>query len=90
MFYVYVLESQKNDSLYIGSTSDLQRRLKEHNQGLSTSTKRYAPWTLIYYEASLNHADAIRREKWLKSTHGRRMLKLRIREYMYGKGQQTE
>lgn len=85
MFYVYVLESMKNVSLYIGRTENLKKRLQEHNQGLNLSTKRYLPWKLIYYEACLNEKDAVRREKWLKSTHGYRMLKARIREYLYEK-----
>ncbi|OGG74016.1 hypothetical protein A3A40_01645 [Candidatus Kaiserbacteria bacterium RIFCSPLOWO2_01_FULL_54_20] len=85
MFYIYVLESLKNDSLYIGWTTDLKKRLQEHNQGLNLSTKRHKPWKLIYYEACLNKKDAARREKWLKSTHGWRMFKARIREYVHEK-----
>ena len=50
MFYVYCLESEKCDELYFGFTNDLKRRLKEHNQKLNFSTKRYAPWKLIYNE----------------------------------------
>jgi len=82
MFYVYLLESQKNGSHYVGATADLKKRVQEHNQGLSLSTKRYRPWKLIYYEACLNKTDAARREKWLKTTHGGRMIKARIREYL--------
>ena len=48
MFYIYVLESLKNKTLYIGYTTDLAKRCKEHNQGLTISTKRYRPWKLIY------------------------------------------
>ena len=50
MFYVYVLESLKNGELYTGYTSDLRKRVQEHNYGLNPSTKRYVPWKLIYYE----------------------------------------
>ena len=82
MFYVYILESKQNGSLYVGSTRDLKRRVEEHAQGLNRSTKRYAPWKLIYYEACLHRIDATRREKWLKSTHGGRMIKSRLREYL--------
>jgi|SRR3989344_4348066 len=82
MFYVYMLESLYNGSHYVGATGNLKRRLQEHNQGLNLSTKRYMPWKLIYYEACLNRDDAARREKWLKSTHGSRMTKARIREYL--------
>jgi len=87
MFYIYVLESLKNNTWYIGKTADLRRRLKEHAQKLNRSTKRYAPWKLIYYEACLNERDASRREKWLKTTHGARMLKTRLQEYRHDIGQ---
>lgn len=82
MFYTYVLESKKNGELYVGYTDDLRRRLKEHNQKLNLSTKRYAPWGIIYYEACVEEADAKRREKYLKTTDGRAMLRLRIRNFI--------
>lgn len=83
MFYVYCLESEKYEELYFGFTNDLKRRLKEHNQGLNFSTKRYLPWKLIYYEVCLNELDARRRERYLKTSQGRRMLKIRLKEYFY-------
>jgi len=83
MFYVYVLQSEKNGELYTGFTSDLKHRLSEHNQGLNFFTKRYAPWQLIYYEACLKESDARRREKYLKTTQGGRLLKRRIKDYLY-------
>ncbi len=83
MFYVYVLQSKKNDELYIGSTSNLKRRLEEHNQGLNFSTKRYMPWKLIYYEACIEKSDTKRRENYLKTTQGGRLLKRRIKDYAY-------
>lgn len=46
-FYVYILESTITNRLYFGSTNDLARRVKEHNLGLSKSTKPYKPWRLI-------------------------------------------
>jgi putative endonuclease len=82
-FYVYVLESLKNKDIYIGYTNDLRKRVKEHNQGLSKSTKPYAPWKLIYYEACLNREDTQRREKYFKTSQGRRLLKRRLKEYFY-------
>lgn len=85
MFYNYVLQSKKNNKLYIGYTTDLRKRLKEHNQGLNESTKPYRPWELIYYEACLNEKDAKRREKYLKTTQGQRLLKSRLKDYFYSK-----
>jgi len=81
MFYIYVLESLKNKSLYFGYTSDLKKRLKEHNSGKNFSTKPYIPWKLIYYEACLKEEDARRREKYLKTTQGKKMFKLRLKKY---------
>lgn len=83
MFYNYVLQSKMNKELYIGCTSDLRKRLKEHNQGIVLSTKRYKPWQLIYYEASLNQDDAKRREHYLKTTQGQRLLKRRLKDYFF-------
>ena len=83
MFYNYVLQSIKYGNLYIGRTSDLKNRLEEHNQGLSQFTKSYKPWKLIYYEACLNYNDAKRRENYLKTSQGGRLLKRRLKEYFF-------
>jgi len=83
MFYNYILQSEKNRNLYVGYALDLRKRLKEHNQGLVKSTKPYRPWILIYYEACLNEKDARRREHYLKTTQGQRLLKRRLKEYFF-------
>ena len=83
MFYVYSIESLVNGEFYFGYTKDLKKRIKEHNQKLNFSTKRYAPWKLIYYEACLNEEDARRRERYLKTSSGRKMFRARIKEYLY-------
>ena len=84
-FYTYVLESLKDGNRYMGYSTDLRRRLKEHEQGLNFSTKFRLPFKLIYYEACLNQNDAKRREKYLKTTAGRRFLTLRLKDYYYAK-----
>jgi putative endonuclease len=84
-YYTYVLESKKSEELYIGYTTDLKRRFVEHNLGKNISTKRYMPWKLVYYEANLNIGDAKRREKYFKTSQGRRLLKRRLKEYFYNK-----
>jgi putative endonuclease len=66
MYHVYLLKSKKNDSLYIGYTNDMKRRLKEHNSGLVGHTKKYLPWTLIYCESFTSLEDTKKREKSLK------------------------
>jgi len=79
MYYVYVLRSQKDHKLYIGFTADLKRRFEEHNGGVSPSTKGRRPFDLIYYEACRSRADAMHREKYLKTTYGHRYLKSRLK-----------
>ena len=83
MHYIYVLESIKYKELYVGSTNDLEKRIIQHNKGINTSTKRYAPWKLIYYEACINRNDALRREQYFKTSQGQRLLKRRLKEYFY-------
>ena len=67
MFYVYMIIS-KNKEIYIGSTNDLRRRIIEHNQGKSFSTKNNK-WKLVYYEGYFSEKDARTREQKLKQ-HG--------------------
>ncbi|MCR4325284.1 MAG: GIY-YIG nuclease family protein [Patescibacteria group bacterium] len=66
MFYVYLLVSIKDSKGYIGSTSDLKRRLREHNSGEVPSTKPRRPFELVYYEAYRHEKDARLRESGLK------------------------
>ncbi|OGY36114.1 MAG: hypothetical protein A3E36_00835 [Candidatus Andersenbacteria bacterium RIFCSPHIGHO2_12_FULL_45_11b] len=81
-YYVYILKSQKDSSLYIGYTSDLIKRFTQHNNGESTATKPFRPYTLIFYEAFLNKADAKNRGEYLKSGYGRRTIKSMLRKYL--------
>jgi hypothetical protein len=53
MFYVYVLHSDADCGLYIGFSTDLRRRLKEHQVGEAFATSYRGPWRLIYYEVSV-------------------------------------
>lgn len=80
MHYVYVLKSIKHDQLYIGRTSNLRRRLKEHQNNKVKTTRKYGKIKLIFYEAFLSKRDSIRREKYLKTTKGRSSLRQIIRE----------
>lgn len=74
-YYVYILQSLKNKSLYIGYTSDLEKRFKGHNDGKSLATKPFRPYKLVFYEAFLNRVDAKNREIYLKSGYGRKTIK---------------
>jgi putative endonuclease len=80
MFYVYVLISEKDGKLYLGFISNLKRRLKEHNDGKTQSTKFRRPFRLIYYEAHTSKEDAQRRESYFKTTKGKSTLKQMLRE----------
>ncbi len=81
MFYVYLLSSRKYHELYIGSTSDLRKRIVEHNKGNVKSTKLKKPYDLIYYEAYKVESDARRRESMLKLRgQARSKLKLRLKD----------
>jgi len=75
-YYVYVLKSEKDGNWYTGCTNNLKRRLKEHNEGKTRSSKGREPFKLIYYEAGLSEKDARAREKYLKSGMGKRYLKI--------------
>ncbi len=81
-FYVYVIQG-KDRNQYSGYTENLVERLREHNRGLNPSTKPFRPWKVIYYEACLSESDAKRRERYLKTTQGRRLLQRRIKDYLY-------
>ncbi len=74
-YYTYVLYSEKVEQLYIGQTNNIDRRLKQHNNGKVESTKPYLPYKLIYLEELNTKTDAVNREHELKQANGRRFLK---------------
>lgn len=78
-FYVYIIKSLAKDFIYVGFTSDLKRRFKKHNNKEELSTKHYAPYELIHYEAYKNILDAKRREEYFKTTKGKVTLKQMLR-----------
>ncbi|HLD61034.1 MAG TPA: GIY-YIG nuclease family protein [Patescibacteria group bacterium] len=80
MYYVYILKLKNND-LYKGSTANLRQRTIEHKRGKVDSTKGKNP-ILIHYECYLKESDARRRERFLKTTEGRRLLKQQIRDLL--------
>lgn len=77
-FYTYVLRSKKDDELYVGSTDNLKRRKAEHDRGDVESTKNRRPLILIYYEATLLKKRAEDRERYFKTSWGKRFLKTAI------------
>ena len=88
MYFVYVLHSEKDGKLYTGYTQDLELRFEQHSKGYVESTKNRRPFKLIYYEACLIQADALKREKYLKTHYGKMFLKNRLKSYFTGRGQE--
>ncbi len=84
MYYVYVLHSEPDSKFYVGFTKDLKLRFDRHNKGLVESTKNRRPLSLIYYEACLDQNDATKREKYLKSFHGKMFIRKRLKSYLTG------
>ena len=81
-YYVYILKSLRKDFIYVGQTTDLKRRFKEHNNKEELSTKHYAPFELIFYEAYRNRKDSLRREEYLKTTKGKTTPRSMLKEYL--------
>ncbi len=67
---------------YTGSTDDLRKRFKLHNENRVTSTKGRGPFEVIYYEACKNQHDSFVREKYLKSGPGKRFIKNRLKRFL--------
>ena len=78
MYYAYVLKSLSQDYFYKGHCKDLEKRLLQHNSGITTSIKPYIPFELVYYEEFETEKEAISREKYFKSAAGRRFLKSKL------------
>ena len=85
MYYVYILESLRDNKFYTGCTQDLKIRLKMHNGRKIPSTAKRVPFKLIYYETFLNKHDAFTREQWLKTGWGRKHLDKILANYLLEK-----
>ncbi|MFC1638991.1 GIY-YIG nuclease family protein [Patescibacteria group bacterium] len=84
MYYVYILRSKVDDNFYVGFAENLKRRLTEHSNGAVKSTKRRRPLVLLCYEAYATKRDALRRERYLKSSDGRKELRIRLDTVLAG------
>jgi putative endonuclease len=81
-YYVYVLQSEKDNNFYIGCTSNLKERLENHKSGKVPITKNRRPLKLVYFEGCPNQQDAAKREKYLKTTWGKRYIHGRLEQYL--------
>jgi len=85
-YTVYVIWSKKLQKRYVGSTSDLERRIVEHNKGQSKFTKSGVPWQLVCKEEFDTKTEALKREKFLKTGVGRKYLDNILTDYRKGAG----
>ena len=83
-YYIYVLLSNKDKGLYTGYTENLKSRFEQHCKGKVSSTKNRRPLILVYSEACLSKKDAMHREKYLKTFHGKLFLRNRLKSYLTG------
>ena len=75
-YYVYILQSIKDNKYYIGSTSDVKERLAYHNNGFQRSTRSRTPFKLIYEEEHIDKCAALKREKQIKDYKGGQAFKI--------------
>ena len=80
MFYTYALYDSGKDKFYIGYTNNIKRRFREHKLGNVHTTARFSALELIFYEYFASQEDAKRREKYFKTTKGKKSLKLILRD----------
>lgn len=83
-YYIYVLQSEKDKMFYVGYTNNLKERIELHNSGKVHSTKNRIPLKLVYFEGCINQQDATHREKYLKTSWGKRYIKERMKNYLTG------
>ena len=77
-YYLYILESEKDNKLYVGHTDNIERRLTEHNKGLCKSTRPRRPFKLIYVEEFDSKSAAAKMEWYIKNTPEGGLLKKRL------------
>jgi putative endonuclease len=74
-YTVYILRSLRDRKLYVGMTTDVQRRLREHNHGKNPSTRHRRPLVLLHTEIYPTRAEAAKRERFFKGGRGHKFLK---------------
>ena len=90
MYYVYILQNQKDNFLYTGYTTyNIKARIIRHDKGLVPATRFRRPLKLIFYEAYVIKSDAIRRECYFKTTKGKAALKIMLKDYFLGQSAES-
>jgi putative endonuclease len=75
VYYAYVIKSKEHEYVYKGHCKDLKKRLMQHNSGMTVSIRPYIPFEIVYYEEFKTLSEAIKREKYFKTSRGRQFLK---------------
>ena len=78
MFFAYVIKSIDHDYYYKGHCENLEKRLAQHNPGMTESIRPYIPFKLVYFEEFYTRKEAVSREKYFKTSAGRRYLKSKL------------
>ena len=81
MHYVYIIQSIKFKNLYKRYSTNLQKRLKDHNSGKNKHTTQYKPWKIIYYSVFSEKNIALNFEKYLKTGSGIAFMRKRLIKY---------
>ena len=74
-YYVYILKSEKNGDIYVGSTEELEKRITLHNKGRVRSTKAYKPWFLLESRVCDSRSEAVQLERFLKTGQQKELLR---------------
>jgi putative endonuclease len=81
MYSVYIIKSSTDNTYYIGSTNNIERRLQDHNAGKSPYTSKKIPWELVYLESFESKTNALKREKFLKKQRNNTFYVRLIKQY---------
>lgn len=82
-FFVYILYSHNHNRTYTGQTDNVESRITKHNSGRVKSTKAYKPWVLIHTDKFNSRAEAMKQEKWYKSSAGRKRIAEILKNYLH-------
>ncbi len=78
IYYLYIIQSKKDNSFYIGITGNIEKRLEFHNKGLQRYTRNKTPWKLVYYKIFKNKTEALKREREIKKKKSRKYIEFLI------------
>jgi len=81
MYYVYIIESETDQSWYYGYSENPEKRLDYHNDGKSKYTRSKLPWKLIFYKSFDTKTEALKFERYLKNTRNKEYIKRAYSEY---------